>query len=174
MPWTNADGLIVYMAGELRSYDGGEYPSAGSIRVIEWEIPAASLTTTQSQTFGAPWVIVPRNSVIDSVELVSETAFVGAGSAVNIGLARISTTTEYDYDGLAAAIPAAQFAANGKKTLITQGTTTPNTAGVLVGQETAFPAYLTASVAGAQFTGGRLLVRLRIYVKDEDLTPTNI
>lgn len=169
MPWTNSDGLLVYFGGEARSFDGGEYPSAGSIRVIEWELPATSIGANPA-TFGAPWVIIPRNSTIDSVEVQAETACTSGGSAVlNLGIQRFNGVT-YDDDGLVAALPLANLNVNGEKNTLSAGVTY---AGALVGTETTYPGYLVADYDTAAFTAGRILVRLRIYVKDEDTLVNN-
>lgn len=170
MPWFNPDGLRVYFAGELRAFDGGEYPSAGSIRVIEWEVPATSIGAT-STVFGAPFVIIPRNSVIDSVEVQSETALTSGGAAtLNVGIVRMDGTTEYDFDGLVAALPLANLNVAGEKNVLSAGQTN---AGALVGVETAYPGYLSVDYDTAAYTAGKILVRLRIYVKDEDLLVNN-
>ncbi len=167
MPWNNADGLTVFFAGELRQYEGGEFPGAGANRTIEIEIDPASLTTT-AQALGEPWIIVPRNSVIESVEVISETALVG-GTSITIGLQRKDGTTELDYDGLVAALPIANLNVNGEKNVLTAGVTY---AGALVGTETAYPGHITALAAGT-FSAGRLVVRVNLYVKDVDQNPDN-
>lgn len=166
MPWTNADGLLVYFAGEPRTFQGGEYPGAGANRTIEVEFDLAGRTGTAA-VLGAPWVIIPRNSVIESVEVISETPAVG-GTNVDVGLQRFNGT-EYDYDGLVTDILLANINVAGEKTVITAGATF---AGALVGTETIYPSYLTTNVAGT-FSAGRLVVRVNIYVKDEDTLVNN-
>lgn len=169
MPWTNADGLLVYFSGESRSVDGGEYPGAGANRTIEVEFNAAGLSTTAGTPtlIGKPWIIVPRNSVIESVEIISETAFVG-GTSINVGLQRFNGT-ELDHDGLVAALPIANLNVNGEKNVLTAGVTN---AGALVGTETLYPGYIDVYAAGT-FTAGRGVLRVNIYVKDEDTNVNN-
>lgn len=167
MPWTNADGLTYFFAGELREYQGGELPAAGANRTIEIEVVAADLTTT-AQAFGEPWIIIPRNSVIESVEVISETALVG-GTSIDIGLMRLDGTTELDYDGLVNDLPIANLNVTGEKNVITAGVTY---AGALVGTETAYPGYLTVLETGT-FSAGHLVIRVNLYVKDVDQNPDN-
>lgn len=167
MTWLNKDGLTVFFAGELRQFEGGEYPGAGANRTIEVEINAAELTTS-AVSKGAPWIIVPRNSVIEAVEVISETALVG-GTSVSVGLVRLDGTTAISTTGLVSALPIANLNVDGEKNVLTAGVTN---AGSLVGAETAYPAYITALAAGT-FSAGRLLVRVRLYVKDVDQNPDN-
>lgn len=167
MVWRNPDGLTVYFAGELRQFDGGEFPGAGATRTIEFEVNAADLTTTAT-AFGAPWVIVPRNSVIESVEVISETPLAD-GTSIDIGLVRLDGTTELDYDGLVDGLVIANLNVAGEKNVVTAGTTY---AGALVGTETAYPGHLTVLETGT-FTAGRLVIRVNIYVKDVDQNPDN-
>lgn len=167
MAWNNNDGLRVFFAGELRQFDGGEFPGAGANRTIEIELNAVDLTTS-AQAFGAPWVIVPRNSVIESVEVISETALAD-GTSIDIGLQRLNGTTELDYDGLVDGLVLANLNVDGEKNVITAGTTY---AGILVGTETAYPGYITVLETGT-FTAGRLVIRVNLYVKDVDQNPDN-
>lgn len=167
MAWNNNDGLTVFFAGELRQFDGGEYPGAGANRTIEIEVDLASLTTTPTP-FGEPWVIIPRNSVIEQIEILAETAAVG-GTNVDIGLVRLDGTTEIDYDGLVVDLLTANINVQGEKTIVTAGATF---AGALVGTETAYPGHLTLNAAGT-YTSGKLVVRVKLYVKDVDQNPDN-
>lgn len=162
MVWRNSDGLTVYFAGELRRFDGGEFPGAGATRTIEFEVNAVDLTTTPT-AFGAPWVVIPRNSVIESVEVISETPLTG-GTSIDIGLVRLDGTTELDYDGLVDGLVTANLNVAGEKNVVTAGTTY---AGVLVGTETAYPGHLTVLETGT-FSAGRLVIRVNLYVKDVD------
>lgn len=167
MSWDNSDGLRVFFAGELRQVEGGEYPGAGANRTIEIEIDPTELGST-SKTFGDPWVIVPRNSVIEQVEVISETALAD-GTSVSVGLTRLARTPVYDVDGLVSALPIANLNVDGEKNVLTAGA---SYAGALVGTETAYPGYISA-LADGTFTAGRLVVRVRLYVKDVDQNPDN-
>ena len=70
MSWLNEDGLYVRFAGELRQVNGGELPSAGEYRVIQTKFNVADIGT--GATILDDTVIIPRNSRIEQVELVSE------------------------------------------------------------------------------------------------------
>ncbi len=166
MPWINEDGLLVRFPGDaLGTVAGGEYPGAGANRVIELEVDAADLTTTAT-AFGAPYLIVPRNSVIESVEVISETALVG-GTSIDIGLQRLDGTTEIDYDGLVDGLVIASLNVDGEKNVLNVGSTS---AGLLIGTETAYPGHITVLETGT-FTAGKLVIRVNIYVKDIDQNP---
>jgi len=170
MPWTNADGLYHTFAGERRSFDGGEYPGAGSDRTIELEIDLAGVSTSAAAptVLGKPYVILPRNSRIDSVEVISETAAVG-GTSVNFGTMRYNAT-EYDYDGLVAALPIANINVSGEKNVLTAGVTY---AGAQVGVTTVYPSNIVVYNAGT-FTAGRLILRIKIYVPSKDANPGQV
>lgn len=173
MPWDNADGLRVFFAGESRSVDGGEYPGAGANRTIEVEVNGVGLSTTAGTPtlVGKPWIIIPRNSVIESVEVIAETAFTSGGAAtLNVGLQRFNGT-ELDHDGLVAAMALTSLDRTGEKTVLTSSTTAP--AGALIGTETQYPAYIDVYAGTAAFTAGRAVIRVNIYVKDEDTLVNN-
>jgi hypothetical protein len=163
MVWTNKDGLRVrFPSDELGTVIGGEYQGAGATRVIEVELNAVDLTTS-AQAFGAPYLIVPRNSVIEEVEVISEVALAG-GTSIDIGLQRLDGTTELDYDGLANDLVIASLNVDGEKNVLRVGSTS---AGALIGTETAFPGYITVLETGTH-TAGRLVIRVVVRVKDAD------
>ena len=164
MTWTNADGLVVFLAGESRHFNGGQVADCNS-GTLEFELDLTTVPTTNTKQ-AAPFVVFPRNVVIEQVELVTLTAAAG-GTSFDVGLQRLDNTTELDYDGLVAALPLASVNAVGKKVQLNTGTTY---AGALVGTETVYPGYLTAKRVGT-FTAGKILVRVRYFVKDADLNP---
>lgn len=166
MPWTNKDGLTHFFAGELRQFEGGELPAAGANRTIVAKFNAADLTTTAT-SIGDPFVIVPRNSVIESVEVISETALVG-GTSVTVGLKKLDGS-ELDHDGLVSALVIASLNVDGEKNTLTAGTTS---AGALVGTETTVPGYLSILGDGT-FSAGTVVVRVNLYVKDADQNAGN-
>lgn len=165
MPWTNPDGLIVYFPsdGALRNVPGGEFPGAGANRTIEVEFNASALAVAGTPTvIGKPFIIIPRNSVIESVELLSETAFTG-GTSLDVGLQNFDGT-EYDYDGLFNDILLANLNVVGEKNVVTAGVAL---AGAAVGAETSVATYLTVTQTGT-FVLGRGILRVNLYVKDVD------
>ena len=163
MVWINGDGLRVrFPSDELGTIVGGEYQGAGPTRVIEVELNAADLTTT-AQAFGAPYLIVPRNSVIEEVEVISEVALAD-GTSIDIGLQRLDGATEIDYDGLVDGLVIASLNVAGEKNVIRVGGTS---VGALVGTETAYPGYITVLETGTH-TAGRLVIRVVVRVKDAD------
>lgn len=168
MPWTNADGLTVFFPGDtdLRIVDGGEYPGAGPNRTVEVVVDLTQVTTS-AQAFGDPFIIIPRNSVIESVEVIAEEAAAG-GTSLDIGLMRFNGT-ELDYDGLVNDILLASLNVTGEKNVYTAGVAG---AGALVGTETLYPSYLTVIETG-NFTDGTIVIRVNLYVKDVDQTPSN-
>ena len=169
MVWNNNDGLRVMFPGDDRLVESGEYPGAGATRVIEFEYELAgkSVSAAAPSVIDAPWLILPRNSRIDSVEVVAETAAVG-GTSINFGVQRLDGVTEIDHDGLVAALPIANINVSGEKTVLTAGVAN---AGALVGTTTAYPGYLVGYATGT-FTAGKLVVRVNVYVPGADANPT--
>lgn len=166
MPWVNNDGLTIRFGAErIQPALGGEYPGAGEIRVIEAEFDAADLNGATPIDIGGWGVIIPRNSRIDSVEVVSEVPLVG-GTSISIGLKQYDNT-EYDYDGLVAAMPIANLNVSGEKNVLTAGVAL---AGALVGTTTVIPSTLVASEAGTH-TAGHVVVRVKVYVPAADVAP---
>lgn len=166
MVWVNSDGLRVHFPGDERIVSGGEYPGAGELRVIEVEFDAADVGT--SVTILDYDVIIPRNSRIEQVELVSETAFTNATS-FDFGLTRLDGTTELDNDGLINDVALASINANGEKNTYNVGT---SGAGALIGTTTAYPGYLNATRTGTAGVGHGVL-RVKLYVPSEDANPSN-
>lgn len=164
MVWNNDDGLRVRFPGDDRITHGGEYPGAGEYRVIEVEFDIVDVGT--SATILDEDIIVPRNSRIEQVELVSETAFATITS-LDIGLIRLDGTTELDYDGLIDGAPVADFAADSNKVTYIQGS---DEHGALIGTTTAYPGLFTALRVGSAGTGHGIL-RVKLYVPAADANP---
>lgn len=162
MPFYNADGLYVrYGAEKVGVVQGGEYQGAGALRTIELEINAATLGTTS--TILAEGVIIPRNSRIEQVELISETALTNLTS-VDVGLYRLDNTTAINDAAIVSAVPLSAINANGKKNTYVVGTTN---AGTLIGTTTAYPGLISARRVGTVGVG-RLILRVFIYVPDQE------
>jgi hypothetical protein len=162
MVWVNSDGLRVRFPSDDRGVvNGGEYPGAGEHRVIEVEINLPDVGT--SATILSHDIVVPRNSFIEQVELLAETAL-GGFTALDVGLIRLDATTELDYDGLIDGAPVADFAAAGNRVTYIQGS---DEHGALIGTETAYPGLVTALRTGSAGTG-RAVLRIKLYVKDAD------
>jgi len=167
MAWINDDGLKVrFDAERITRVEGGEYQGAGANRVIEIEIDAASIGT--SATLFGEGVIVPRNSRIDKIEVVAETALTNLTS-IDLGLQRLDFTTELDYDGLVNDILLANMNVNGERTEVVAGGTF---AGALVGTTTLYPGRFVATRTGTVGVG-KLVVRLYIYVPGADVNVNN-
>ena len=165
MVWNNADGLRVMFPGDDRIVHGGEYPGAGTLRVIEVEFDFADIGT--SATVLDYNIIVPSNSTIQEVTIISETAATVATS-FDFGLFRLDGTTELDHDGLLNDVLLANLNVNGEQTTVTAGQTF---AGALIGTETTRAGLFSATRTGSVGVGHGIL-QVKVYVKDAAPVPT--
>lgn len=165
MVWLNPDGLRVFFPGDDRIVHGGEYPGAGTLRVIEVEFDFADIGT--SPTVLDYNIIVPSNSTIQEVTIISETAATAATS-FDFGLFRLDGTTELDHDGLINDILLASLNVNGEQTTLTAGV---SLAGALIGTETTRAGLFSATRTGSAGVGHGIL-QVKVYVKDAAPVPT--
>lgn len=165
MVWVNPDGLVVRFPGDDRIVHGGEYPGAGTLRTIEVEFDFADIGTTP--TLLDYNIIVPSNSTIQEVYLISETAATLATS-FDFGLFRLDATTELDHDGLINDVLLANLNVNGEQNVYTAGVAG---AGALVGTETTRAGLFSATRTGTVGVGHGIL-QVRLYVKDAAPVPT--
>ena len=162
--WNNKDGLRIMFPGDRTPSRGGEYNYGTELKCWEVEVNAASIGTSPTILDYAP--IIPRNSRIEQIEVVSEIACT-AFTSLDIGLSKLDGTTEYDYDGLVNDITLAMLNVNGEKNVINAGTTY---AGALVGATTTMPGYITATRTGTAGVG-KLVIRVKGYVPEKDANP---
>lgn len=163
--WKNSDGLYIKYgtdAGISPSRAGS--PSVyGPEQMIEVEITLSELTQTETILNDA--VVLPANSFINRVEVITEVA-AATGTAIDVGLIRISDrSTEIDYDGILAAFVRGTMDSVGEITRFTKGSSLPasiTTQGALVGASSGvYPAHISASMTDATaFTAGRIKVRI--------------
>lgn len=164
-PWDNTDGLHVrFGIQEATSQDtsyfqGGETKSFGANRVEDVTIDLTKLNAFGTVTilndktfFGAGWVP-------ELVEVETLVAATGATATLSLGLVKNSDrTTAISATAFANALTVASMAAVGTRLSISAGSTG---AGANIGVATTFDALLTATVGTANFTAGK--VRVRIY-----------
>jgi len=162
--WTNADGLkIDYGVTEATSQNtsytpGGEYKSFGPRRVSEQVIDLTKMNAFGTVTilndkafFGAGWVP-------EEVELETVVAATGATATLSVGLVRNSNrSTAISATAFINAAAIATFAAVGTKLTFTAGSTA---AGANIGVATTFDALWTVTVGTADFTAGKVKVRV--------------
>lgn len=168
MPWVNNDGLTIRFGAErIEPALGGEYPGAGEIRVIEAEFDGVDLVLNTPVQIGGWGVIIPRNSRIDSVEVIAETVLTAPMTSLDIGLQQYDDT-EYDYDGLVDGILIANLNVSGEKNVYTAGVAG---AGALVGVTTTIPSNIVVTALGGVPASGRGIVRVKVYVPSADANP---
>ncbi len=156
--WMNDDGLyIVTGLEEAAVSKAGEFRNDGPYHV-------ATVTLQDMTDLGTAAAIIdnntfiPKNARIEKIELVTETAVTSSGSGVlNVGLQKRDRSTELDYDGLIAAAAVATFNAAGETLSITAGGTA---AGALLGTTLSESGYLTADYDTADFTAGKVIIRV--------------
>lgn len=167
--WSNNDTLYIkFGTDRATAKSAGEYRYDGPERVIECEIPLASLTTSTNY-FPADTVFVPNGARISRVTMYVETAATSGGSAtLDIGLVDQDRTTAFDDDGFVAALALAEMSDVGANILFTPGAdSTPageTGVGALVGTTLTNTGLIVASANTAVFTAGRVVVRIYYYV----------
>lgn len=162
--WVNADGLSIDLGiTEATSVNpsypqGGEYKAFGPTRVSEVTIDLTKLaafgTTTilnNREFFGKGWVP-------EKVQVETLVAATGATATLSLGLRQNSDRlTDISTTALASALTVASLAAVGTRLDIVAGSTG---AGANIGVATTFDALLTATVGTANFTAGKIKVRV--------------
>lgn len=162
--WTNADGLkidlgITEATSQNASYaQGGEYKTYGANRVSEVTIDLTKLAAFGTATilndkefFGAGWVP-------EMIEVETLVAATGATATLSVGLVRNSDrTTAISGTAFVNAITVASIAAVGTRLTIVAGSTG---AGANIGVATTFDALITATAGTANFTAGKIKVRI--------------
>lgn len=162
--WDNADGLGVKLGiTEATSQDvtypqGGEFKTYGPNRTSEVTIDLTKLAafgTTKIlndvEFFGAGWVP-------EMVEIDTLVACTGATATLSLGLRKNSDrTTDISTTALANALTVASLAAVGTRLTLIIGATG---VGANIGVATTFDALMTATVGTANFTAGKIKVRV--------------
>jgi hypothetical protein len=177
MSWTNADGLYVKFGSEEAIVArGGEQQSFDGRHIIEFYIDytdalsatAAVLGDASGNTTGAGafGVVIPKNLLIEEVQVYAETAFTSSGTVgsadLTFGTVRATDrSTAIDVDGLST-IAGSVIDALGETTVLRKGGTG---AGALIGTNASATydgVIVVANTAHAShpFTAGRARVRV--------------
>lgn len=157
--WMNADGLYLEFGTTKPTVDvAGEYKTYGDMREINIRLDLTTLTST-------PAIIsqnlkFPTGMRIAQINVISDTAAVGSGATIDLGLQAEDRTTEIDYNGLLAAVALTSFDTVGETVSYTAGV---SGAGALVGTSTTSVGYLTANYNTAAITAGTLDIRIFVY-----------
>lgn len=157
--WVNDDGLVVgFGTRDTQNTQSGPYKTEGLIKEIVTKVyDASTLEATDTAAMQGYEVPIPANAIIESSELVVDTAFTSDGSAaLNIGV-KSKSGTAIDADGINTAIPLMA---------LTAGAVIPAD-GALVGASVGSePAYVYFTYDTAAFTAGAatLFVRYRLDV----------
>ena len=161
--WINSDGLRVrFGTEEAEVTRGGELPSAGALREISFHLTLTTLGTASALVPDTTGIVVPSGARIYEIEVLNETEATSGGLAtLNLGLARLDTTTAIDIDGLLVAAPLADYNLAGETKVYTIGVTG---VGALVGTTLTNPGVLVADYDTAAFTAGELRVIVRFYI----------
>lgn len=156
----NKDGLMIkYGTAKAVPKRAGEYDFDGAVHQVEIKLDLVDLT--QTETILDDLVLLPKGAIIQEVEVLATTA-AATGTAVDLGLIKADRTTEYDYNGILAAIPAASMD-TGDFTRFSEGVGTYN--GAVLGVPLTETAYISASMTDATaFTAGKVQIRLNYCV----------
>ena len=161
MAWNNQDGLYLkYGVEKTVPTKAGEYVTTGALREWEVKLDLTTLALTPAVVVGDT-TLIPSGLRLEEIEVVVETAGVGATATLNLGLIREDRTTAYAPTGLLAAFPIGSLDAAGEKTVVRVGSTG---AGTLLGTTTAFAGHITADADAALFTQGTVFIRIRGHV----------
>lgn len=157
--WFNADGLYQEFGTTKAVVDpAGEYRTTGDFREINIRLDLTTLTSTPAIVSQA--VRFPTGYRIAEIDVIADTAAVGATATLDLGLQAEDRATQIDYDGLIAALPVASIDTVGETTKITKGGTG---AGALIGTDTTAIGYITANWTTAAFSAGALDIRIFCY-----------
>lgn len=167
---TNSDGLIQkYGTSEAKSLQqGGFICTYGGYHTVVLNLDLTTLTT--SEVIQNDVLVVPKNSLIESVEVITIEA-AADGTDIDVGLIandRTTTTdlngslTDADPDGLLVGFPATEMSEAGEYSKFWTQTAIPAAAtgsGALLGTILTVPTLITASADGT-FTAGRIQLRV--------------
>jgi hypothetical protein len=159
MSWLNDDGLYIrYGTEEAALAKGGQYSGTGPTEVIEFSITGTDLADAAAIVDRV--TVLPDNVQIEQIDILVDTAFTSAGSAVlDIGVVDLDETSNADDDALVAAVALGAIDAIGDKVELIQGTSGH---GALVGTKTTKNTFVTASYDTAAFTAGEARVRIHV------------
>lgn len=161
--WTNADGLVIQLGNtEATLGKGGTYDDVrGGSTCIEFVVQHTDIPLTTATVIDQ-MVTLPAGVILETVEIIAETAVTSGGSAtIDFGLQRLDRTTELDYNGIVAALAITALNAAGKRVVIQNGSTG---AGALFnGTATANAGVFTLNALVAALTAGKLRIKLFFY-----------
>lgn len=161
--WINSDGLRVKLGTtEAEVTRGGELNAFGDYRQWEFNITLSTLGSSSALLADTTGIIIPKDLFVSEVVIINETIATGTNAVMNLGLVRQDTTTTYDVDAFAAAIPLTSMDAVGETTVLRLGSTY---AGSAIGTTLAYAGYLVADYDTAAFTAGEIRVIIKGYVK---------
>ena len=166
--WINSDGLVVTNGvDEAAPQRAGSYAvESDGTKIVELDIRGGLASTGAGDfaAFGSNRILsetirIPIGVVVEQVDMLVTTAFVGATATLDVGLIRMDRTTEVDFDGLLAAVTVATLVV-GYKNVFIKGSTF---VGALLtnGTPTTVPSLLTIRANTANFTAGRALLRIK-------------
>lgn len=166
--WTNSDGLVIRLGNtEAEVTRGGEVNVFGSDRVIEFIVDLANVGSSSAILEDTQDILIPKNFVINEVEVFTETAATGANATLNLGLIQQDLTTAISTTAILAAAPRTDWATAGTKFSYKIGVTG---VGASVGAALANTGYLTAFYSTAAFSAGRIRVRVIGEIKRPSAT----
>ncbi len=160
--WINGDGLRVrFGTDEAWVTRGGELPTNGDFLNTEFVVTLSQAATGSALIPRTQGIVFPAGSFIEEVVVIPETAASGTNAVINIGLVRTDTTTTYDVDAFAAALPTTSMDNVGETTVLRQGSTY---AGSAIGTVLTYPGVLVFDYDTAAFSAGVIRVIVRSYV----------
>ncbi|HEY6020498.1 MAG TPA: hypothetical protein VIY48_11515 [Candidatus Paceibacterota bacterium] len=156
--WDNPDGLRVEFPGDAGVVTrGGEVDFDGR-HLTKAVIDLTALPTVASgnQQIILENSVIPAGAIVEQVDMLVEKAAVGVNATLDIGFVKPDRTTENDFNGLIAARATAAMTLG----LLIETTSGGTAAGALLGTKIASDGILTANANTADFTAGKVEVRI--------------
>lgn len=158
-PWVNADGLSVYFPGDAGTVARGGEIDADGQHWTEVEIDLTTLATVASANdkIVHETLFVPKNAQIEEVHVVATKAATGATATLSVGLVQFDRTTQLASTSLVNALAVTAIDTVGEMNKLLVGSTG---AGSAIGTVLANPYLITAKAGTADFTAGKVNVRV--------------
>lgn len=137
---------------------GGDYHREGEYRVLEYLLDLTTLTPFGTAIIPSNTTFVPKGVFVESVDVIVETAGVGATATLNIGLVNNDRTTVDSATGFVNAMTVATLVQGANLHLVVGSAFVGGYVGALAG--TPVTGYLQATANTAVFSAGKIRVRI--------------
>lgn len=158
--WMDNDGLYrQYGVTKAVPEIGGDFHREGEYRILEYILDLTTLTPFTTVVIPSNTTFIPKGVFVESVELIVETAAIGATATLSLGLVNLDRTTVDTSNGFTTIAITGALLVQGAYLKLVTGSTG---AGAYIGAAAGTPVagYLIATANTANFTGGKVRVRI--------------